>query len=88
VSKALVSSLYNSPQPLPQLDGELITSLNVQEYRKQMALVSQEPTLYAGTVKFNILLGAVKPASEVTQEELEAVCRDANILDFINSLPE
>jgi ATP-binding cassette subfamily B (MDR/TAP) protein 1 len=53
-----------------------------------MALVSQEPTLYAGTVRFNILLGAVKPASEVTQEELEAVCRDANILDFINSLPE
>ena len=73
---------------MPQLDGELISSLNVQEYRKQLALVSQEPTLYAGTIRFNVLLGAVKPTSEVTQEELEAVCRDANILDFINSLPE
>ncbi|KAK2465352.1 hypothetical protein APHAL10511_002706 [Amanita phalloides] len=70
------------------LDGELITSLNVQEYRKQIALVSQEPTLYAGTIRFNILLGAVKPISEVSQEELEAVCRDANILDFIKSLPD
>jgi len=70
------------------LDGELITSLNVEEYRKQIALVSQEPTLYAGTVRFNVLLGAVKPASEITQEEIEAACRDANILDFINSLPE
>jgi ATP-binding cassette subfamily B (MDR/TAP) protein 1 len=50
--------------------------------------VSQEPTLYAGTVRFNILLGAVKPHEEVTQEEIEAACRDANILDFINSLPE
>ena len=26
--------------------------------------------------------------SDVTQEELEQVCRDANILDFIEGLPE
>jgi ATP-binding cassette subfamily B (MDR/TAP) protein 1 len=44
--------------------------------------------LYAGTVRFNILLGAIKPESEVTQEEIEAVCRNANILDFIKSLPK
>ena len=82
------SSLYWSHRPSAQLDGELITSLNVQEYRKQIALVSQEPTLYAGTIRFNILLGAIKPTSEVTQEEIEAACQDANIFDFINSLPE
>ncbi|KAF7978444.1 hypothetical protein HWV62_632 [Athelia sp. TMB] len=70
------------------LDDELITDLNLQEYRKQIALVSQEPTLYAGTVKFNILLGAIKPAEEVTQEEIEQACRSANILDFIRSLPD
>ncbi|KIL58420.1 hypothetical protein M378DRAFT_27545 [Amanita muscaria Koide BX008] len=70
------------------LDGELITSLNIQEYRQQIALVSQEPTLYAGTIRFNILLGAIKPASEVTQEEIEAACRDAAILEFIKSLPD
>ncbi|KAJ7863028.1 P-loop containing nucleoside triphosphate hydrolase protein [Mycena olivaceomarginata] len=70
------------------LDGELITELNIQEYRKQMALVSQEPTLYAGTVRFNILLGAIKPADEVTQEEIEQACRNANILEFVQSLPD
>jgi ATP-binding cassette, subfamily B (MDR/TAP), member 1 len=32
-------------------------------------------------------LGAIKPESEVTQEEIENACRDANILDFIKSLP-
>ena len=53
-----------------------------------MALVSQEPTLYAGTVRFNILLGAIKPESEVTQEEIEDACRKANILEFIESLPQ
>jgi ATP-binding cassette subfamily B (MDR/TAP) protein 1 len=70
------------------LDGHNVSELHIQEYRKHLALVSQEPTLYAGTVRFNILLGATKPESEVTQEELEAACRDANILDFIKSLPD
>ena len=45
-------------------------------------------TLYSGTIRFNILLGATKPVSEVTQEEIEEACRNANILDFIQSLPE
>ncbi|THU88633.1 P-loop containing nucleoside triphosphate hydrolase protein [Dendrothele bispora CBS 962.96] len=70
------------------LDGENISELNVSAYRKAVALVSQEPTLYAGTVRFNILLGAIKPAEEVTQEEIEDACRKANILDFIQSLPD
>jgi ATP-binding cassette subfamily B (MDR/TAP) protein 1 len=71
-----------------QFDNQLITELNIQDYRKQIALVSQEPTLYAGSVRFNILLGAIKPAGEVTQEEIEEACRNANILEFIQSLPE
>ncbi|KAF9242529.1 ste6-like protein [Melanogaster broomeanus] len=69
------------------LDGQPINEFNIQEYRKHISLVSQEPTLYAGTIRFNILLGATKPESEVTQEDIEAACRDANILDFIQSLP-
>ncbi len=70
------------------MDGIPIEEYNVQEYRKQIALVSQEPALYAGTIRFNILLGAIKPQDQVTQEEIEAACRDANILDFINGLPK
>ncbi|KAG2001834.1 ATP-binding cassette transporter [Coprinopsis cinerea AmutBmut pab1-1] len=84
----LIERFYDPLAGEIYLDGEKITDLNVQEYRKQIALVSQEPTLYAGTVRFNILLGAIKPESEVTQEEIEQACRDANILDFIKSLPQ
>ncbi|KIL59283.1 hypothetical protein M378DRAFT_27062 [Amanita muscaria Koide BX008] len=84
----MLERFYDPLAGVVYLDGELITSLNIQEYRKQIALVSQEPTLYAGTIRFNILLGAIKPTSEVTQEEIEAACRDANILDFIESLPD
>jgi hypothetical protein len=89
-----------------QVDDEKISQLNVQEYRKHLALVSQEPacflcdyvkiswsniyllqTLYVGTVRFSVLLGATKPKDQVTQEELEAACRDANILDFTSAIP-
>jgi len=84
----LIERFYDTLAGQIYLDDQLISELNVQEYRKHIALVSQEPTLYAGTVRFNILLGAIKPYNEVTQEEIEAVCRDANILDFIRSLPD
>jgi len=84
----LIERFYDPLAGEIYLDGELITDLNIQEYRKQMALVSQEPTLYAGTVRFNILLGAIKPVEEVTQEEIEQACRDANILEFVQSLPD
>ena len=54
----------------------------------RISLLIWPQTLYAGTIRFNILLGAAKPHNEVTQEEIEAACRDANILDFIQSLPK
>lgn len=57
-----------------------IRDLNVQSYRSHMALVSQEPSLYAGTVRFNILLGASKPEAEVTEEEIITACKNANIV--------
>ncbi|KAF5369355.1 hypothetical protein D9758_002765 [Tetrapyrgos nigripes] len=84
----LIERFYDPLAGGVYLDGESIGDLNVSEYRKAVALVSQEPTLYAGTVRFNILLGAIKPANEVTQEELEDACRKANILDFIQGLPD
>jgi len=84
----LIERFYDPLAGRIYLDGQLITDLNIREYRKQISLVSQEPTLYAGTVRFNILLGAVKPPEEVTQGEIEMACRDANILEFIQSLPD
>lgn len=84
----LIERFYDPLAGDVYLDGEKITELNIQEYRKHIALVSQEPTLYSGSVRFNILLGATKPVEEVTQEEIEEACRNANILEFIQSLPE
>ncbi|KAJ6532859.1 P-loop containing nucleoside triphosphate hydrolase protein [Mycena vulgaris] len=84
----LIERLYEHVAGQISLDGIAIDTLAVQDYRSRMALVSQEPTLYAGTVRFNILLGALKPKPEVVRQEIEDACRDANILEFIESLPK
>jgi ABC-type multidrug transport system fused ATPase/permease subunit len=68
------------------LDGIDIKDLNVGSYRSNVSLVSQEPTLYAGTVRFNVKLGASKPMDQVTEEEVVQACKDANIVCRPSSL--
>ncbi|KAI1661901.1 P-loop containing nucleoside triphosphate hydrolase protein [Daldinia decipiens] len=68
------------------VDGKEISTLNVNQYRSFIALVSQEPTLYQGTIKENILLGS--SSETVTDEIIEFACREANIYEFILSLPD
>ena len=70
------------------VDGKEISSLNINEYRNYLALVSQEPTLYQGTIRENILLGADTDPKDVPDEAIEQACKDANIYDFILSLPD
>lgn len=68
------------------VDGKEISSLNIASYRSYLALVSQEPTLYQGSIRENILLGADR--DDVPDSEIEHACREANIYDFIMSLPD
>ena len=70
------------------LDGYDIKDLDLNNLRSHIAYVQQEPSLYSGSIKSNILIGATKAHEEVTDEDLENVCRDANILDFIKALPD
>ena len=43
VSIQLVERFYDAPSGSVLIDGQSISELNVQEYRKHIALVSQEP---------------------------------------------
>lgn len=82
---ALLERFYDSLSGGVFVDGQNIADLNVNSYRSHLALVSQEPTLYQGTIKENILLGI--DGDDVPEEELIKACKDANIYDFIMSLP-
>ncbi|KAJ5888946.1 hypothetical protein N7495_008987, partial [Penicillium taxi] len=83
---ALLERFYDALSGGIFVDGKNIADLNVNSYRSHLALVSQEPTLYQGTVKENILLGIA--GDDVAEEHLLKACKDANIYDFIMSLPD
>lgn len=83
---ALLERFYDPLVGGIYVDGKEINSLNIKDYRSFIALVSQEPTLYQGTVRENILLGVDR--DDVTDAQIEHVCKEANIYDFIISLPE
>ena len=68
------------------IDEKEISSLNLLDYRSYLALVSQEPTLYQGTIRENILLGVDR--EDVPEANIEHACKEANIYDFIMSLPD
>ncbi|KAI0879496.1 ABC transporter [Hypoxylon argillaceum] len=83
---ALLERFYDPLSGGVFIDNKEISSLNIKQYRSHIALVSQEPTLYQGTIKENILLGT--PNEEIADEAVEHACREANIYDFIMSLPD
>ncbi|KAJ5338527.1 hypothetical protein N7452_005255 [Penicillium brevicompactum] len=68
------------------VDGKDISKLNVKSYRSHLALVSQEPTLYHGTIMDNITMGT--DDDDISEERVIQACKDANIYDFIISLPD
>ena len=82
---ALLERFYDPLTGGVYVDGKEISGLNLNDYRKQLALVSQEPTLYQGSLRENILLGADN--DDVAEEAIIQACKDANIYDFIMSLP-
>ncbi|KAH7027485.1 P-loop containing nucleoside triphosphate hydrolase protein [Microdochium trichocladiopsis] len=83
---SLLERFYEVPRGEILANGTDISKVDVHEYRKHLSLVAQEPTLFQGTLRENILLGMDPDA--ISEEELHAVCRDASIHDFIVSLPD
>ena len=65
------------------IDGIDIGEYTLNSLREKIGIVQQDVFLFGGTIKENILYG--KP--NATDEEVLEAARRANILDFINSLP-
>ncbi|CAN6238399.1 unnamed protein product [Urochloa humidicola] len=80
----LIERFYDPLKGVVNIDGRDIRSYNLQALRRHIGLVSQEPTLFAGTIKENIML-AVETASEA---EVENAAKSANAHDFISSLKD
>ncbi|KAH7172145.1 P-loop containing nucleoside triphosphate hydrolase protein [Fusarium sp. MPI-SDFR-AT-0072] len=83
---ALLERFYDPLSGGVFIDGHEISTLNVNDFRSHIALVSQEPTLYQGSIKDNILLGTAR--EDVSDKDIEHATREANIYEFIVSLPD
>ena len=65
------------------VDGQDVGGLALESLREQISVVSQEPFLFNGTIRENILYGKLN----ATGEELLAAARAANCCEFITNLP-
>lgn len=68
------------------LDGHDIRKLDLKWLRSQMAYVQQEPQLFGLTIRENIVYGVRR--ENITQEEIEAVAKEANAHEFISQFPD
>ncbi len=80
----LIPRFYDATGGSVAIDGHDIRTLTLHSLRDQMALVSQEITLFDDTVRANIAYS--RPAA--TQEEVEAAARGAAAHEFILRLPK
>ncbi|XP_019455931.1 PREDICTED: ABC transporter B family member 1 [Lupinus angustifolius] len=81
---SLIERFYDPTSGQVLLDGHDIKTLKLRWLRQQIGLVSQEPALFATTIRENILLG--RPDAD--QVEIEEAARVANAHSFIIKLPE
>lgn len=65
------------------IDGEDIQNYCLQQYRNLFAVVSQDVYLFHDTIRNNILMDR-----EISDEELDRICRIWNLEEFIQESPE
>ncbi|XP_068479702.1 ABC transporter B family member 19-like [Phaseolus vulgaris] len=80
----LTQRFYDPDQGKVMLSGVDLREIDVKWLRRQMALVGQEPTLFAGSIRENIAFG--DPNASWT--EIEEAAKEAYIHKFISGLPQ
>lgn len=83
---SLLERFYSPIKGQILVNGHDISSIDLASYRRALSLVAQEPKLFEGSIRENVTLGLKE--GEYTDEEIVQVCKDAEIHDFITSLPQ
>ncbi|KAJ5965861.1 hypothetical protein N7481_012575 [Penicillium waksmanii] len=83
---SLLERFYDATQGTVLLGGRDIRSIELSSYRNALSLVSQEPKLFDGTIRDNLLLG-LADTNENTESQMVQACQDAEIDGFITFSP-
>lgn len=84
---ALLERFYDAAEGYVAVDGVNVCDMDARKLRSRISLVPQEPELFPGSIAHNVQLGAARH-QDVSQEDVEDVCRRCGLHDFIISLPE
>ena len=76
----LIQRFYDADKGTVKVDGVDIRELDLGWYRKHMALVSQEPIIYSGSIRDNVLFGKL----DASENEVVEAARAANAHEFIS----
>lgn len=80
---SLLQRFYDPTGGEIRLDGVAIDKLKIKWLRSMMGLVSQEPALFATSIKENIMFGK----EDATEDEIVEAAKICNAHDFISLLP-
>ena len=80
----LMLRFYQPQQGVISLDGQDINEIALKDLRNQVALVSQETTLFDDTIGRNIMYGML---DEYDEPRLQAAIKAAHVDEFIQDLP-
>ncbi len=80
----LIARFYEFQEGRLLIDGMDIRSLDLQQYRRQLGIVSQVPFLFSGTIAQNIRYAA----PNVTEDEILTMARRIGDGEWLETLPE
>ncbi|KAL2828330.1 P-loop containing nucleoside triphosphate hydrolase protein [Aspergillus pseudoustus] len=92
---SLLERFYEPTQGTILFGGRPIDTIELAAYRSSLSLVAQEPKVFNGTIRENLLLGMESAETETDKDNNNSLedrmiqaCRDAEIHEFITSLPD
>jgi len=85
---SLIQNLYTVSGGRVTIDNNDVHSINADWLHRNVSVVSQEPTLYARSVRRNIIFGLEGKPNEPTLDEIKHAAYLANASSFIENLPE
>ena len=85
---SLIPRFYELNEGKIFIDGIDTKSLSLQDLRKNIALVTQEPLLFTGSIKENIALGisGKKLSPEETEKLIQQAAKESFVLEFTKNL--
>jgi len=84
---SLISRLYDATKGEVLLNGKDIKSFTAEERTQKIGFILQEPFLFTGTVKENILYGNAK-YRDVSDAELTKIIEEANLNELLSIFDE